>query len=254
MNMHVTDIFRYPVKGLSPEPLQTVTLTPGEGLPGDRRYALAHGSSTFDPLKPTWMPKHNFLMLSRNPRLAALTTHFEEETQTLTIERGGKQVARANLSSPIGRTRMADFFAAYLKDEARGAPRLVEAPGHMFSDAKAKVLSIINRESLRDLERVAGQALDPRRFRANLVIDGAPAWEELTWAGRQIRIGEARLNVLKPIDRCAATSANPDSGEVDINLPKALQKGFNHVHFGVYARVEHGGEIRVGTPLTLTNA
>lgn len=249
MSITVHALYRHPVKGLSPEALEATTLAPGQGLPGDRRYALAHGSTAFDPAAPQWLAKSHFLMLAKNPRLAALTTRWIESTNTLTIERDGRQVAYADLSSPIGRTRIADFFAAYLRDEVRGAPRVVEAEDHMFSDHKEKVVSILNLASLRDLERVAGRGLDVRRFRGNVVIDGAPAWSEFDWVEKEITLGGARLWVKKRIDRCPATSADPDTGTVDINLPLTLRKGFGHIDFGIYARVIEGGEVRLGDEL-----
>jgi uncharacterized protein YcbX len=247
----VEALWRYPVKGLSPEPLtQTIALA-GEGLPGDRRYALAHGNTPFDPAKPEWLPKHNYIMLARNPALAALTTRWIEVAQTLTIERKGRQVARGDLSTPVGRAMIAEFIGAYLKDEVRGTPHLVEAPGHMFSDHKNKVLSLFSRASLHDLERVVGEPLDPRRFRANVMVDGVAAWEEFSWVGREITIGGARLRITERIDRCPATSVHPDNGKVDINIPRALKGGFGHIHFGVYAEVIEGGAMAVEDAVTL---
>src|SRR5215210_1558724 len=57
--MYVSLIYRYPVKGLSPEPLATVALAPKQGLPQDRRFALARAECTFDPEQPEWLPKTN---------------------------------------------------------------------------------------------------------------------------------------------------------------------------------------------------
>lgn len=244
-------LWRYPVKGLSPEALPRTTLSPGEPIPGDRRYAVAHGNTPFDPAAPEWLPKHNFLMLAKNPALAALTTRWIEVAHTLTIERNGRQVARGDLTTPVGRAMIAEFLGAYLKDSVRGTPHLVEAKGHMFSDHKNKVLSLFSAASLHDLERVTGQALDPRRFRANMMISGPQPWEEFRWIGRELRIGQARLKITQRIDRCPATSANPETGKVDINIPRALKAGFGHIDFGVYAEVIEGGDIALGDGVTL---
>ena len=62
----IASIYRYPVKGLSPEPLQRVTLEAGQTLPADRRYAIENGPSGFDPADPKWMAKTYFLMLQRD--------------------------------------------------------------------------------------------------------------------------------------------------------------------------------------------
>ena len=253
MPINLASIYRYPVKGLTPEPLQKVVLSAGEGLPQDRRFALAHGSTRIDPTAPTWMPKSNFLMLARNERLARLRTRFDDTSGTLTIQRDGKTVASANIQEAAGRTVVEQFFAAYMGEEARGAPKLVEAPGHMFSDTAAKVASIIGLASIRDLERVVRAPVDPRRFRANFYVEGGRPWEEFDWVGKVIRIGPTRLRVTKKIDRCAATNVDPDSGQRDLNIPLSLQRGFQHIECGVYAEVLEGGPVAVGDSLTVVS-
>lgn len=247
--MQIAKIYRYPVKGLSAEELTRVALTPGEGLPCDRRYALAHGSTAFDPSNPAWMAKHNFLMLAKNERLAKLETKFDDATTTLTVARGGKQVAKGDLSTPTGRMLIEQFFAAFLSGETRGNPKLVEAPGHMFSDTARKVVSIIGLASLADVERVARQPVDPIRFRANLYFAGGKPWQEFDWLGRELTIGTARLRVLDKIDRCAATTVNPKTAERDLQIPRLLMDGFRHIECGVYAQVLDPGEIAEGDTL-----
>ena len=65
MSAIIAKLFRYPVKGLSPQRLDRVDLSVGDGMPGDRRYALARSGVVIDPTAPTWMPKRNFLMLQQ---------------------------------------------------------------------------------------------------------------------------------------------------------------------------------------------
>jgi uncharacterized protein len=244
--MNIASIYRYPVKGLSAEALPRVSVVPGEGLPGDRRYALAHGSTGFDPSNPAWMEKHNFLMLAKNERLAKLETKFDDATRTLTIARNGKTVATGDLSTQTGRMLIEQFFSAFMTGETRGNPKLVEAPGHMFSDTARKVVSIIGLASIRDIERVARAPVDPIRFRANLYFDGGNPWEEFQWLGRELVVGSARLRVLDKIDRCAATTVNPKTAERDLQIPRLLMDGFRHVDCGVYAQILAPGAIAVG--------
>ena len=261
MAIRVVDIRRYPVKGLSAERLERVTLSPGEGLPHDRRFAIAHGTTHFDPERPEWLPKTNFLMLMRDEKLARLRTRFDDESGTLTIERDGNQVVRAKITDPAGRARIGAFFAALMADAARGAPKVIEAPGHMFSDASRrpgsntyKYVSIVNLASVRELERFVGSPVDPIRFRANVYLDGAPAWTEFDWTGREITLGGARLCVVSPIDRCAATMVNPTTAERDLNVPRALKRGFGHVDLGIYAEVTEGGEVAAGDAVEPSSA
>ena len=250
MPITVTGLYRYPVKGLSAEPLERCELTLGEGLPHDRRFALAHGSTDFDPQAPQWLPKTSFLMLMRDEKLAQLRVVFDEVSGQLTILRDGKQVVRAKGSDPVGRAMIAQFFAGFMTGAIRGAPKLVEAPGHMFSDSREKSLSIINLASLRDLERVVRQKVHPLRFRANVYVDGLEPWAEFRWAGREVTLGGARLKITKPIDRCAATNVDPVTAARDLNIPLSLQRGFGHVDMGVYGTVIEAGEVAVGDRLT----
>jgi uncharacterized protein YcbX len=246
MTITVATIQRYPVKGLSAEVLPEVALEPGQGLPHDRRFALAHGSTSFDAEAPAWLPKTNFLMLMRDEKLAQLRVTFEPDQGRLTILRGDRQVVRADVTTTIGKTLVSQFFAQFMAGASRGVPKLVEAPGHMFTDTQEKLVSLLNLQSVHDLERVVRRPVDPRRFRANLHLSGAPAWCEAGWIGRQIGIGAAKLTVVDTIERCAATNVNPDTAERDLNIPLQLQQGFGHVTMGVYARVEVGGTIREG--------
>ena len=254
----VARICRYPVKGLSAEPLERVALAPGKCLPQDRRFALAHAATRFDPGRPEWLPKTHFVMLMRDEKLAQLRTRFDEHDGHLTIEREGRMLLRAQLTDPAGRDRIDEFFAGFLKDTVRGTPRVVEAPGHTFSDARQKpnsttyqYVSIVNLASITALEQEVRVPVDPIRFRANLYIEGIPAWTEFDWVDTGITVGRARLRVVSRIVRCAATAVNPSTAERDLNIPAILQKAFGHAHMGVYAEVIEGGEIARGDSLVV---
>ena len=252
MAVVLQDICRYPVKGLSPEHLETVELSPGHVIAHDRHYALALGSTPVDGPIAEWMPKTSFLCLMRNQKLAQLETTFDEAAHTLTIFRNGKQVARGQLTQKIGRTMIEEFFTAFMKDEARGRPRLVEAaPGHVLSDHKNPVISIINMESLNDMARVVGTDIEAQRFRGNFMINGLEAWQEFELCGKRIGIGDAVLEVTKRIDRCAATNVNPQTAERDLNIIKDLQRGYGHIDCGVYARVVEGGTVNTGDTINI---
>jgi uncharacterized protein YcbX len=247
----IASLCRYPVKGLSPEPLRKVALRVGETLPADRRYAIENGPSGFDPADPQYFPKIKFLMLMRNERLAALRTRYDDESHVLTIDAAGAEAARGDLATAEGRTAIDDYFAANFVAELNGPPKILSAPGHSFSDVARKVVSIINLASIAELEAAIGQPVNPLRFRGNVMVRGWPAWHELTLLGHILAIGEARLKVVKRIVRCAATNVDPDTAARDLNIPQTLMQRLGHADCGVYAEVIAGGDIAVGNEIRI---
>jgi hypothetical protein len=243
-------IYRYPVKGLSPEPLGRISLGPGETVPGDRLYAIENGPSGFDPAAPRHQTKARYLMLMRNERLARLRTHLDLASHTLAITTEGREAAAGDLRTPAGRHQIESFFAQFCADELRGPPKVLHAAGHSFSDVARKVISIINLTSVAALESAVGAPVDPLRFRGNLCVDGWPAWREFDLLGREISLpGGARLKVIKRIVRCAATNVDPETGLRDLSIPDTLMRSFGHADCGVYAAVVAGGQIEVGDRL-----
>jgi len=247
----IQGIYRYPVKGLSPEALAHARLSIGDTLPADRLYAIENGPSGFNAAAPAHLRKHHFLMLMRNERLATLRTAFEEAMHTLTIWANGTEVARGDLRSVEGRAAIESFFAKFCADELRGPPKLLHAPGHSFSDGGAKVVSIINLASVAEVENAVGAAVHPLRFRGNVYVTGWPAWREFDLLDREIAIGpQARLKVVRRIRRCAATDVDPDTGIRDLTIPQTLMQAFGHADCGVYAQVIGAGEIATGDAIT----
>jgi uncharacterized protein YcbX len=242
----LTSIYRYPIKGLSPQPYQRVTLKTGQTLPNDRRYAVENGPSRFDPAAPAWLAKTHFLMLMRNERLAALRTSFDDETSTLTIRLNGAEVARGDLESAEGRVGIEHYLASYCANDLKGPPKVLTAPPHSFSDVARKVVSIINLASVRAIEQVVGRPVNPVRFRANLYVEGWPAWSEFDLLDKPIAIGKARAKVVKRIVRCAATNVDPVTAARDMEIPQTLQRSFGHGDCGIYAEVTDDGEIAIG--------
>ncbi|HCX18643.1 MAG TPA: MOSC domain-containing protein, partial [Afipia sp.] len=236
-------IYRYPVKGLSPELLPNVALQAGRTLPADRRYAIENGPIGFEPANPKYFPKIRFLMLMRNERLAGLQTRFDDASNTLTIEYNGAEAARGNLETPEGRAAIETFFAENFSPELKGPPKVLSAPGHSFSDVAAKVVSIINLASVAAIETIVGQPVNPLRFRGNLYVSGWPAWHEFDLLEKELTIGDTRLKVIKRIVRCAAVNVDPVTAERDLNIPHALMQMFDHADCGVYAEVIAGGTI-----------
>jgi uncharacterized protein YcbX len=251
MTAKIESLYRYPVKGLSPEPLARATLKAGEYFPGDRLFAVENGPSGFDAAAPQHEPKIKFLMLMRNERLATLRTRYEDATGTLSIEQDGRDAVRADLATREGRLALEAFFRRFMPAELRGPPKVLAAPsGYRFTDSRSGFVSIINLASVAALETLLGIPVQPLRFRANVYVTGWPAWHEFDLLDREIAIGDARLKVTKRIARCAATNVDPDTGIRDLAIPDTLMRTYDHMDCGIYAHVIAGGEIAPGAAIT----
>jgi uncharacterized protein len=244
----IATLYRYPIKGLSPQEMGEAQLTEDAHFPGDRMFAIENGPSGFDPKAAEHLPKQKFLMLMRHERLARLKTHFDDETRVLTIRQGGGVVAAGHVDSDDGRAAIERFFESFIGEEMRGPARLLVAPpGFRFMDSRSGFLSLINLASVAAIAKLVGrESLDPLRFRGNIHLAGLAPWAEFDLIGRTIRIGTAELEILKRIDRCAATDVDPRAGLRDLRLVATLEQNLQHHDCGVYARVTRSGLIRPG--------
>lgn len=252
--MRVSSLYRYPVKGLSPEPLGTVSLNEGQYFPGDRLFAIENGPSGFDPAAPEHQPKIKYLVLMRNESLAQLKTRYDDESHSLVIRHEGEEKLRADVTTADGRAAITRFFQGYMPQELRGEPRLLAAPGgYRFTDSRSGFVSIINLASVADLAQRIGAAVDPLRFRGNVMVEGLAPWAEFELApGQEIASSSGlRLQVIKRIERCAATNVDPRTGFRDLQIPKALMTAYGHFDCGIYCRVTASGSLSEGDSLEM---
>jgi uncharacterized protein YcbX len=247
----VAGLYRHPVKGFTPERLTGATLAAGAFFPCDRLYAVEDGPSGFDPSAPAFIPKTRFTVLMRLAEVAQARTAYDETAGVLRAQARGLEPIEARLADEAGRQAFADWLARLLGPDVRGPLKVVSGPGHRFTDHPEGHVSIINLESVRDLERRTSWRIDPLRFRANLYIDGWPAWIENDVVGQTLRLGEAEARVFKSITRCAATEVDPATAERDLPIPQALRQHYGHVFCGIYVHVSRSGALAEGDPAQL---
>ena len=246
----IVAMFQYPIKGFTPQAVVTAILSPGEAFPGDRLMAVEDGPCGFDPAAPAHIAKSRFTVLARSAAVAKVRTDYGLTTGILTAHAPGSPPFEASLAQSSARLAFVDWLTtclAHLSDGAFAGPlRLVDGDGHRFLDHPRGHVSILNLASVRDLETRIGAPVDPARFRANIHVEGWPAWVENGWKDRTLDLGAVRARIFAPITRCAATRANPVSGESDIDIPAALHRLYGHILCGVYAHIEGPGEVSVG--------
>ncbi|MCO1660687.1 MOSC domain-containing protein [Pseudonocardia humida] len=251
------ELFVYPVKGLSAQPLVRVELRPGTGIAHDRTFALARPDGGYRPGTRQGLPKQEFFALVSDHRLAGIDTHLDTQTDVLTARVAGHDVLDADLSTEEGRDDAVRFFARVLDLPAGVAPLLAREAGRRFTDAAAagdgpmNWLSLVNLASVRDLESRTGTAVDPARFRANVVVDGLRAWSESDAIGREFDLGGVRVRAVRQTRRCAATEVDPGRGRRDLPLVSMIDRTYGHRLMGIYLEVltagvlEKGGEVVV---------
>jgi len=251
MSATVSALYRHPVKGFTPEALTHARLTISRAFPGDRLYAVEVGPSGFDPDAPGHVSKMRFAVLARIAAVARIRTDWDEASGLFHAAKPGHHDIVVALDDPADRFRFEAWLTEALGEDATAPLRLLSGEGHRFMDDPSGHVSILNLNSVRDLEARVGQPVDPLRFRANVHVEGLPAWVELDWPNRILRLGPVRLRVVKSIVRCAATHVDPVTGAVDIDLVPELYRLYGHRFCGLYLSVLDNGPIAVGDPLEI---
>jgi len=240
VSLRVASIWRHPIKAIGREEVAEVTLAEGQTLPGDRLWAVAHEASK--AVDGEWARCMNFLRGASTPALQAV--NLKTEGAMLHLSHPARPAIAVNPASDGA--ALVDWLQP-LVGEGRAQPvRLVPAPaGRGMTDTGEASITLASAASHAAVEAAAGQPLSRLRWRCNLWIEGAEAWQEFDWIGRTIRLGEAEAEVYKRIDRCMMTTANPETGERDVPMLDILD-GFGHRDFSVGIRITRGGTLRAG--------
>jgi len=251
MTTTIDALTRFPVKGLSGEPLESVQLKPGQGFPYDRQFGFARPNSGFDPDNPKPLPKTKFYMLARDASLALLSTKFDENTGVLSISTA-ENSGSFDITTTEGRQSANQFMKAYLSLPDDETPHLYAASPHRFTDVSVvsaemmNAVSIINLDSVVEFSKSVGQDVDARRFRGNIHIAGLTPFSELEMVDKTIAIGTVLLKIVRRTKRCPATEVDLNTGERNLNTPKLLHQNYGHMDMGFYAEVVKGGVISPG--------
>jgi uncharacterized protein YcbX len=249
--LSISRLNRFPVKGLSAEPITSVALRPAEGIPGDRLFGFARYNSGFDPSDPQPLPKDRFVVLLKEAELASLQTRFSADSQILEVSRNS-EFFRFNMRTSQGRKDAAAFLHRELALADPEPPVFVSSEPHRFTDVSVvspvmmNAISVLNLASVEALSRHLSENVHPARFRANIEIDGLPPFAELDAIGSTLVFGDVELRLLQRTKRCAATEVNPETAERDLKLPYLLRKHLGHTDMGVYVEVVKPGELRLG--------
>jgi uncharacterized protein YcbX len=258
----VVALYRYPVKGFTPEARETLTVLDEGRIAGDRVLAIRFADT--EAADDVWSKKTGMIALINTPGLARLRLGFDEKALRLCINLAGDVLADERLDHS-GRKRIAAAVADYVlsldENPLLGQPQRLplrvvgDGSAPRYHDDEAGRVTLHGRGSLQALAAALGSAeVNELRFRSNIAIDGLAPWEEQRWVGQRVRVGAVEFEVIKPKLRCLATHANPDTGKRDQPILTTLTGaiGQEKPTFAVAMMpTGAGGKINVGDPVTL---
>jgi len=250
--IRITEIATAPVKGFALAARDEIYL--GEhGVVDNRRFFLVDGEGRRLRSSLTAWP---IVVSARyDEDREELTMRFPDGAELSASAVGNGETLRCIVSNGTLEARVVPGpWTEPLSDLAGHPVRVVrpELPGASL----VKPVTFVSRASLDRLAEEAGRAIDSRRFRMLFTIDGCGAHEEDEWDGRAARVGEALLRFGGPVDRCAVTTRDPDTGTRDLDTLRLI-KGYRgmprkgKVDFGVYADVVEPGLVRAGDSVEL---
>ena len=258
---HVVALYRYPVKGFTPEECDTLTVLDEGRIAGDRVLGVRFADT--EAADDAWSRKIGMVALINTPGLARLYVRFDEKAFRLHISLG-TSVLVDEVLNPEGRERIGAVLAGYVlkldENPLTGHPERLplrvigDGRSPRYHDEEAGRVTLHGRGSLQALQATLGNEVSELRFRSNIAVDGLTAWKEQSWVGRKIRIGAVKFDVVKPKTRCLATHANPTTGERDLAILTTLTQkiGQDNPTFAVAMLPSGaGGQIRVGDQVTL---
>ena len=262
--MRVSALYRFPVKGFTPESCESLSVSADSRIAGDRVLGFRFANATVSG--DAWGRKAEFVVLSNTPGLARLHLSFDHDRLRLRIALEGGLLADEALDTG-GRQRLVAALEEYVlglevnplsSDPGRLPVRLIgDGRTSRYQDDQSGLITLHSRESLAVVAAASGAPdLSEHRFRSNIAIEGLAAWEEQGWIGRAVRIGTMDFDVVKPKARCLATHANPVTGAQDLALMSILSKTFpaDKPTFAVSLALRSGGgsgKLHVGDTVTL---
>ena len=234
---HVHEVVRYPVKSMAGVPTNSAFLG-WHGFQGDRRFAFRrlNDQSGFPWLTASRLPE----LLLYKP--LGLDENAEEPTPTHVRTPEGLDLA-------IGSAELQDNVS----EKFGSALELMKLKQGIFDDAS---VSVINLATINTIGREAGQDLDTRRFRANIVIatDSTEPFLEDSWIGGRLVFGSDKdgpiVSLTMPDLRCVMINLDPDTAQQDPRVMKAAVR-LNKNNAGAYGTVARTGQINVGQPVSL---
>ena len=198
--MELRSITRYPLKGFAGERLKKSSIQRFQTLQGDRQYALQYAERN-PPAQEGWRPKKFFAQSVQTDLCSQIkvdwtleNVHFDYQGDGLVIDR-----------NPFDGDTLIEWIRSLSPDLGQ---LTLETLATGFTDEREAYISLLNRSTVTAIAKATDTSDHPERYRGNLLIDGVDPFEELSWVGRTLQIGNATFEVVNPIVRCRATECD----------------------------------------------
>ena len=254
MGFEISSITTYPIKGLSGQDHQKVTVVEQGLLAGDREFALSSGTpqSAASPTN-SWLKKAHFLQTMTTEALAGLDLSYDSLS--------GQMVLRDRLHNALlfdgDVTKQTECDAlcraiASFLNRGKDVPRLFRlADGMGMTDTKTPYLAFGNQASIDDFAAKVGIDNDASRYRLNVMMTGDAAFAEQKLIGKDVQIGTAILRFVEPVGRCAAIEVDPKTAQRRKGLVQALHNAYGAADMGVFASVISQGQFGLGDKVVI---
>ena len=248
--MQIESLWQYPIKGVGGNSISHTTLSVDQTLPGDRRYALSAGSLKAKQAdEGVWLQKAHFLQLMQTDSLAALKCQLDGDM--VTIHGLGTNGFEGNLAIQDDRSRCQKFIANFLQLRDPAALRIHQIDNGAFTDQLDPLISIGGSASLAAFAAATHTETDARRFRLNIIVASATAFAENQWGGAKLQMGEAVIEIVDDVERCAEINVYPASATRQPDLLTTMRQVFGHSYLGVFGRVTKPGTVQCGDMVSI---
>jgi len=259
MNGIISSIHFSPIKSLSFTNIESCEIKKNLGILNDRKFAFSRIVDAEKALlvekNPNERKLNNFLSLKNSPVLNKYNFTYKDNKLALIL--GGEEQISITADDLDQRSKLINKLID-LESSLMKPMFLLQNNEFPFYDTSNsnKVfnsISLINLNSIEDLEKRINQKVEFQRFRGNFYVDGIDAWEEQNWIGKNIKINDVLFKVERNISRCVAINLKPKTDNSDLNLLQSLKKAYNHFDMGIYLRSLNDGKIKVGNKIKLEN-
>ena len=252
MSITISSIYYSPVKSISFQQISKCQIKRNIGIINDRLFAF---SRLLESGKAQRMEQNlstrkliNFLTLKNTPILNKYS--FEYNKGKLELFKNKKKLFSIDPNNS-NETKLLEKEISNLDSLVKSPVFLLKNKNKPFFDTNSggevmNSISLINQNSIKDIENKINQNVEYQRFRGNFYIDGLPPWKERDLLGKIVKINGLSFRIHENIPRCSATNLKPKTDQSTFNLPQKLKQLYGHSDLGVYILPLQDGEISCG--------